>query len=292
MSLERLIKRAKEIMALAVFSGAVAISGCSVSNNKFSNLPNEALSKVAHHNLNMENPNRFFKKDLEKILNAKNEEGDIALILLARSDHNDNFGNYFAKKAYSEVVQRYRTFAFEIESDEEILYRARDVSQYGKISFLMVCGHGHKRGITITEDYDSLQNQAILSSKTMHSPIEEKMEIYPELNAIMKKNDNNTLCVSDVDRGKMSELHNYLSDRAIVFLNSCSLGEGGYGTDNFASALASQLILRKRCRVFASKDPFGCKDIQFQYENGKIVDIVLKNDENTLKFFYNSQLSR
>jgi len=292
MSLERLIKRAKEIMAIAVFSGAAAISGCSVSNNKFSDLPNETLSKVARNELNMENPNRFFKKDLEKILNAKNEKGDVALILLARSDHNDNFGNDAAKRAYREVVQRYRTFAYEIESDEDIVSRMREVSNYGKISFLMICGHGHKKGITLTEDYDSLQNQVILSSKTMHSPIEEKMEIYPKLNALLKKNDDNMLCVSDVDRGKMSELHNYLSDYSIVFLNSCSLGEGGYGNDNFASALASQLMLRKRCRVFASKDPFGCKDIQFQYNNGKIVNIVLKNDQNTLKFFYNSQLSR
>lgn len=292
MSLERLIKRAKEIMAIAVFSGVAAISGCAVSNNKFSSLSEDDISKTAHYNLNMKSPNRFFKKDLEKILNAKNEKGDIALILLARSDHNNNFGNDAAKKAYSEVVQRYRTFAFEIESDEEILYRAREVSEYGKISFLMVCGHGHKKGITITDDYDSLQNQAILSSRSMHSPIEEKMEIYPKLNELLKKNDNNMLCVSDVDRGKMSALPNYLSDGAIVFLNSCSLGEGGYGNDNFASALASHLMLRKRCRVFASKVPFGCKDIQFQYENGKIVDIILKNDQNTLKFYYNSQLSR
>jgi len=279
-------------MAFTMFSGGLVISGCSVSNNKFSSLPEDALSKVAYQNLNMENSNRFFRKDLEKILNAKNEEGDIALILLARSDYNNNFGNYAAKRVYSEIVQRYRTFAFEIECDNDIVNRMRDISNYGKISFLMICGHGHKSGITIIEDYNSLVNQAILSLKTINSPIKENVEIYPKLNELQRKNDNNVLCVNDVVNGKMDDLSKYLSDEAIIFLNSCSLGEGGYGNENFASSLANQLMLRKRCKIFASKEPFGCRDIQFQYENGKISNIILKNDQNTLKFFYNSQLSR
>lgn len=292
MSLERLIKRTKEIMAFAVFSGAAAISGCSVSNNKFSSLSDESLLRVAQYDLNMENPNRFFRKDLEKILNAKNESGDIALILLARSDHNNNFGDDAAKKIYSEVVQRYRTFAFEIGSDSEILDRMRQVSNYGQISFFMICGHGHKEGITITDDQSSIVDQAILSSKTLYSPIEERLEIYPKLTELLKKNDSNVLCVSDIGRGKMSNLPYYLADNAIVFLNSCSLGEGGYGNENFASTLASYLIVKKRCRIFASKDPFGCRDIQFHYKDNKIIDITLKDNQNTLHFYSNSQISR
>jgi|GEM_PF-4178359 len=297
MSLECLLKRAKEIAAMAVFSTGVAISGCAVSNNKFENLSDSALSKVASEQLNMDAPHRFFKNDLEKVLNAKNEEGNIALILLAKSDHNNNFGNDSAKQAYSEVIKRYRTFAYEIEKDEDIVKQMREVGKYGKISFLMICGHGQRTGITITEDKKLVADQIKLSIKSQlcqydYVPIEEKIDVFIKSEELYEKSDKNSLCIDDVNAGKMKEFSDYLENGATILLNSCSLAEGGYETDNFASALANYLRLRKNCKIIASQTSFGSGEIQFKYSNEKIVDIILRDDKNTLRFYGNNQLSR
>jgi len=283
MSLERLIKRAKEIMALAVFSGAVAISGCSVSNNKFEDLPDNVLSKIAYDNLNMANPNRFFKKDLEKILNARNENGDIAVILLPKSDHNNAFSTMSAKRLYGEIVKNYRTFAFEIENDSQVLDRVREVGTHGAISVLMICGHGDKDNIEFYNSPDLIQCQMNLSNP--EDPLAAK-----KLFDAQVKYDNSRLDIRDVRRGELDYLCSYLKEGAFVILGSCSVGEGGYFEENFANVFSQNLKIRKSCRVIASKSVCSMGQIRISFENGKIKDAVIRDEGNTLRLYHNGIL--
>lgn len=285
MSLERLINRAKKIMALAVFSGAAAISGCSVSNNRFEDLPNDVLSKIAYDNLNMENSNRFFKKDLEKILNAKNEKGDIALILLPKSDYNNAFSTMPAKRLYGKIVDNYRTFAFEIENDNQVLERIREVGNYGPISVLMICGHGDKDNIEFDNSPDLIQCQMNLSNPK--DPLAVKKLFDAQI-----KYDNSRLDICDVRKGELDYLCSYLKEGAFIILGSCSVGEGGYFDENFANVFSHNLKIRKNCKVFASKSICSMEQIHIVYDEGKIKNITIRDENNTLRLYNNSQVQR
>lgn len=273
MSLEFLLK-AKEIAVATVFSAAFAISGCSVSN-KYEGLPPETLYRVAGEDLQMSNPHRFFKNDLEKVLNAPNEEGDIALIILPRSDHNGAFQSYYAKKTFSEIVKRYRTFAYEVDSDTQIVESARRVSKYGKISLLVICGHGEKQSIELDKQPNLFQLQINTQNPENFSATKDY------LNALLVR-DRVCFDLGDVRRGKMDGLVFHLAENALVFLSSCSVGEGGYGGDNIANALADKLR-PKKCRVVASQSSFKSGDVQFMYENGVISDVIIRDYANTLR---------
>jgi len=285
MSLERLIKRAKKIMALAVFSGAAAISGCSVSNNKFEDLPNNVLSKIAYDKLNMESSGRFFKKDLEKILNAQNESGDIAVILLPKSDYNNAFTTNYAKKIFEKIVKNYRTFAYEIENDEQVIERIREVGQYGQISFLMICGHGQKNSIELDVPPNLLQYQVNMSDTSNHFAAKEYYDA-------QVRYDNSMLDISDVKEGKIDELSDYLKNDAIILLSSCSVGEGGYFDENFANVFSHELKIRKNCKVFASKALCSMGQIYIIYDGGKIKNITIRDENNTLRLYNKSQVQR
>lgn len=283
MSLERLIKRAKEIMALAVFSGVAAISGCAVSNNKFEDLPDNVLSKIAYDNLNMESPKRFFRKDLEKILNAKNEEGDIALILLPKSDYNNAFSTMPARRLYGEIVKNYRTFAFEIENDGQILEKVREVGAYGPISVLMICGHGDKDNIEFDNSPDLIHCQMNLSNPK--DPLAVKKLFDAQI-----KYDDSRLDIRDVRRGELDYLCSYLKEGVFVILGSCSVGEGGCLEENLANVFSQSLRIRKNCRVVASKSICKMEQIHISFEDGKVKDVVIRDEGNTLRLYYNGIL--
>ncbi len=279
MSLEFLLSRAKEFAALTALSAGLAISGCSAPN-KFEDMPKDQLSRVAHDELSMRHPYRFFKKDLEKVLNAPNEEGDIALIILPRSDHNGAFANFNAKSRFSDIVQRYRTFAYEVETDKEIVDRMQQVSKYGKISFLMLCGHGEKQSIEL-DDRGTEKFFTTIFAPFDHFAMKER-------NDVLMQYDKSRVDIKDVQNGKIKSIANYLAYDALIFLSSCSVGEGGDSNENFASVLANSLKA-KRCRVVASQSSFRSGDIRFIYENDKIKDIIIGNGGNTLKLGYVSK---
>lgn len=276
LSLEFLLKHAKEIAAATVFSAGLAISGCSIPN-KYEDMPEERLSSIARHDLNMRHPYRFFKEDLEKVLNAPNEEGDIALIILPRSDHNGAFANTTAKERFSDIIQRYRTFAYEVDNEQEIVDRMKEVGKYGKISFLMLCGHGEKSGIELD---DSGSEKYF---KTIFAPFDPFS--IKERNDVLMEYEKSRVDIGDVQSGEINSMANYLADDALIFLSSCSVGEGGNSNENFASALAN-CLKSTRCRVVASQSSFCSKDIQFFFEDDKLRDIIIRNGDNTLKLGY------
>jgi hypothetical protein len=223
----------------------------------------------------MESPNRFFKKDLEKVLNAKNEKGDIAVILLPKSDYNNAFSTFSAKKLYGEIVKNYRTFAFEVNRDEQILERVREVGRLGQISFLMICGHGEKNSIELDYSSELLECHMRLSS---NDPFSTK-----KLYDAQIKYDDTRLDVLDVKGGEVDELSAYLKRDAIVLLSSCSVGEGGYYNDNLASNLSHNLRIRKDCKIIASKSVCSMDQIRIFFENGKIKDAIIRDENNTLR---------
>lgn len=166
-------------------------------------------------------------KDADNIVNFKDTKKPNALVILPKDDRKGAFYSPESMLFYKDLMKEYDVL-FRVVNSEKEVYNA--INQVPDISLLILGGHGSPNSIYLGNSGGRL--------------------------SIAGKEDSYYIDISD------TELKNYLdklNSNAIVFLYSCSNGEGGKNRKNLANFVSGMGNGKK---VISSKKPFSDQDIK------------------------------
>ncbi len=222
-------------------------------NNKNDSLVNKNIFNISY--FSRYNNSNILKNNIKNIDLNYNSDKPIALII---QNKNDSW-HAFATQKHIQNIEKfnigYKTFVYEAENDSlAFKYIKETAEKYGKISLLMIAGHGNQVSLNLGETYQG-------DLKTI-----EEINLY----------ENFYIDISDTN--KLKKYTKHLEEGAKIILSSCFTGEGGKETNNLANVIAKAFPGKI---VYAPKEEFAVPYTSFIFDNkGKFEKVIFPDVYN------------
>jgi len=242
----------------------------------------KTLEKKAKELLNMEKFYRLKAKDLQKVIeNAQSKkQEDIAVIFLPRYESimQTLLESAFTSKGCSLFLEKIiqimpNTLVYEIENEEQMYNYIEQVGNAkGKISFMIIGGHGSKESLKFLDVFEYAENK----TKDIESFEEQSNKKSELLRQLSKQKEKHYLDISDKEDIIKRDLKKYLKESAMIFLLACSTGEG----ENNLAQIIHNVFQRT---VIASKTLLKIVEITIIYNQYHQIKQITLTDCKTRK---------